>query len=250
LQFVERSIVNSPFTVDRQQGFSLLGHLFKGTRGDSNYAAGVYTGTGRGGELDGDHSPMYVGRWQWNFLKRHLGYAQSDIDRYRKPRGSFAVAGMRNIGRYTRFSSAGGGQLPGFAPGVADQYKLEQWMAEFAYHGRGLSIQSEYHRKNIIDRVNDTDTDLEGFYGQVGYFFNELFEKFPRPLELAVRYARVKTVDGVEIPADREESVALNWFFDGHDNKLTFDYTHLTNNFAARSDDTGWRVRFQWDITF
>ena len=250
LQFVDRSIVNNPFTVDRQQGISLLGHLFKGTRGDSKYAAGVYTGTGRGGDLDGDKRPMYVGRWQWNFLKRDLGYAQSDIKMRPKPAASLAVAGSSNVSQYTRFSSGGGGQLPGFEPGVIGQYKLEQWMAEFAYQGRGLSIQSEFHRKRINDRVNLTETDLEGFYGQVGYFFHGLFDKFPRKLELAARYARVKTVDGIEIPADREKSLVLNWFFHGHNNKLTMDYSQLTNTLPGGSEDKGWRVRAQWDITF
>ena len=47
-QFVERSIVNRPFTIDRQPGAMLTGRLMKGTWGDSHYYAGIFTGTGRG----------------------------------------------------------------------------------------------------------------------------------------------------------------------------------------------------------
>jgi len=42
--------------------------------------------------------------------------------------------------------------------------------------------------------------------------------------------------------------VALNWFFNGHRNKLTFDASYLSaddNN--AREDDT--RYRIQWDLS-
>ena len=43
-----------------------------------------------------------------------------------------------------------------------------------------------------------------------------------------VNSAEVETVEGVEIPADGEETLAVNWFFNGHNNKLTFDYSYLT----------------------
>ena len=55
-QFADRSIVNNPFTVDRQSGMNLQGHLFAGSRADSKYNFGVYTGTGRGGDLEDDRS--------------------------------------------------------------------------------------------------------------------------------------------------------------------------------------------------
>ncbi|HXV74925.1 MAG TPA: porin, partial [Candidatus Polarisedimenticolaceae bacterium] len=169
-QFVDRSIVNTPFTIDRQSGLTLTGRLFAGKRTDSSYAVGWYTGTGRGGELDNEQQGMYVGRWQWNFLGRLLPFSQSDIARYPEGRGSLALAAASNTGRFTAFSSSGGGQLPGFdetdEPG---RYRLDQWMAELAYMRRGLSLQSEYHFKKIDDRVAQQITELEGWYGQVGY---------------------------------------------------------------------------------
>lgn len=250
LQFADRSIVNSPFTLDRQQGPTVMGRLFAGTLADSKYAGAVVTGTGRGGGLDGDKRPMYIGRWQWNFLKRDLPFSQSDLSRRKKPAASLAFAAASNLGRFTRFSSSGGGQLVGFEPGREDQYKLDQWMAELAYHGHGLSLQGEYHEKTIDDRVNEVTTKLEGWYAQAGYFFHEAIDAFPRPLELAIRVARVNTTEGVTIPADQEISVAGNWFFNGHNNKITFDTTRLRSTLYQGSEDEGWRVRLQWDVTF
>lgn len=47
-QFVERSIVNTEFTIDRQVGAMLYGHVAPGTPFDSRYYAGVFSGSGRG----------------------------------------------------------------------------------------------------------------------------------------------------------------------------------------------------------
>jgi hypothetical protein len=250
-QFADRSIVNSPFTVDRQQGVTALGRLFPGTLGDLNYAGAIFTGTGRGGALEGDRRPMFVGRLQWNFLGRLLPFTQSDVARRGESAGSFAVAGMSNIGQYTRWSSSGGGQLPGFEPGTPDQYKVDQWMLEFAYHGHGLSVQAEYHQKKVEDRVNQEITELDGWYAEAGYFFHEAIDVFPEPLELAFRLARVNDEEGgVDLPTDREATFGGNWFLNGHNNKITVDTSFLKNTLPGGSEDSGWRLRGQWDIQF
>ena len=64
-QFVERSIANRVFTIDRQVGAQLTGRLFKETPMDMNYWAGVYTGEGRGVE-NPDNNLMTMARVQWN----------------------------------------------------------------------------------------------------------------------------------------------------------------------------------------
>ena len=48
----------------------------------------------------------------------------------------------------------------------------------------------------------------------------------------------------------REITVAANWFFSGHDNKLTADVSRLTIGQPGVDtlDDT--RFRVQWDISF
>ena len=249
-QFVERSIVNRPFTIDRQTGPSVRGRLFAGSLADSRYAFGVFTGTGRGGGVDENRRPMYVGRWQWNFLKRDLPYSQSEVARRKEPAASLAFGAVSNIGEYTRFSSGGGGQLPGFESGDSDRYKLTQYLGEFALHGRGLSIQAEYHWKRIEDREENQTTQFDGWYAQAGYFPHEAFSGFPEPLEIAVRVARVDSKEGVLLPADRELTFAGNWFFNGHNNKITVDASYLRSTLPLGSEDSGVRVRAQWDVSF
>ena len=58
-QFVNRSIVNDIFTVDRQQGVQLYGNLFPDTLGDFTYYLGVFTGLGVGERNNDDDNLMY-----------------------------------------------------------------------------------------------------------------------------------------------------------------------------------------------
>ncbi len=255
-QFVERSIVNRIFTIDRQVGVQLRGHVFKNTPADLRYYVGVFNGEGRG-VRNVDEDMMYSGRLQWNFLGRDLALRQSDVEYTDKPTGSFAIGGMTTNGPCTRWSSSGCGNLDGFTSPIlaeGDQFNVEQAVQEFAFKYRGFSIQQEYHRKSIRDRVAGSENDLTGGYLQTGYFFNNVFPVIPAPLELAVRYAFVEEPNEVDrlFDNEREElTLAANWFFAGHNNKLTLDYSYLTvdDGFTGIDDDAN-RIRFQWDVSF
>ncbi len=259
-QFVERSIVNRVFTVDRQVGLGFRGHLFEGTGADLRYYAGAFTGEGRGVSNDDDNL-MYVGRLQWNFLGRDLALRQTDVERTEKPTGSFAIGAASHIGRATRWSSSGGGNLDGFdsvGDAAEGQYQVNQAVAEFAFKYRGFSTQNEFHWKDIEDRRLDTgqpgaDSELRGYYTQFGYFFNEIYSWVPEELELAVRYARLEepNENNFALENEREEyTIGANWFFAGHNNKLTLDYSYLTIDDPSAQDESGSRVRLQWDISF
>lgn len=260
-QFVERSIVNWVFTIDRQMGLGARGRLFEGTAADLRYYAGAFTGEGRGVSNDDDNL-MYAGRLQWNFLGRDLGMRQTDVERTEKPTGSFAIGGATHTGRATRWSSIGGGNLDGFekvADAEAGQYRVQQAVAEFAFKYQGFSTQNEFHWKNIQDTTlaagqDGNDNDLYGYYTQFGYFFNEVFPSFPEELELAARYAWLTEPNEGDLALENERqefTVGANWFFNGHNNKLTLDYSYLTlDDESLDTNKSGSRVRLQWDISF
>lgn len=248
LQLVDRSIVNYTFTIDRQPGLMLMGRLWPGRRADSRYFTGVFTGEGAG-RYATEGRPLWVARWQWNFLGRDLPFTQNDVARREKPAASVAVAGVWNRSRFTRFSSSGGGELEGFTSDVAERYDQRQAVAEAAYHHRGLSMQAEYHWKTIEDRVDPRETRMRGAYAQAGYFFQGLFPSFPRPLELAVRAAFVDP--DADTPDNRQTELTFgtNWFFAGHRSKLTLDTSRIGLE-APEGDHARWRVRLQWDVSF
>lgn len=268
-QFVERSIVNRVFTIDRQVGVSLRGHLFEGTPADLRYYFGVFTGEGRGVAND-DNGVMYAARLQWNFLGRDLALRQTDVERTEKPTGSLAFGFAEHRGRCTRWSSSGCGNLQAYtSPATAfdGQYKVTQAVQEFAFKHQGLSLQQEFHWKRVTDRSQAVasaarDTTYWGGYAQTGYFFNELFDCVPEELELAFRYAFVREPEQNAAGANllksqlrQEFTGAANWFFNGHNNKITLDYSYLTlDNDEATTTIYGntedHRVRLQWDVSF
>jgi hypothetical protein len=248
-QFAERSIVTRWFTVDRQQGAALFGRLWPGTLADSWYNLCVNSATGRGGRGSVD-KPMVLGRWQWNLLGRDLPFSQSDLVRHPRPAASLAVAAASWRGPYVAFSSQGGGPLPSFPVGDRSTYDVEQMMVETALQYRGFSWQQEYHWKTIDDTVNGTITDLAGWYAQAGYFFHELFERFPKPLEIAVRVAQVDRDTAVDGDLEEEATLVFNWFFAGHNNKLTFDISRLHDENADIGRRWENRIRLQWDVSF
>jgi phosphate-selective porin len=255
-QFVERSIVNRPFTIDRQVGIQMRGRLFEASPADLRYYAGIYNGEGRG-TFNESEDYLLSGRLQWNFLGRDLAMRQTDVEFTEQPAGTLAFATASTRGPCTRWSTAGCGNLDGFTPprqALDDQYEIDQWMQEFAFKYRGLSIQQEYHRKDVNDRVLSISNELTGYYAQAGYFFHYLWPAVPRPLELAIRYAYVEEPNAENRLFDNERqeyTLAANWFIAGHNNKLTFDYSYLTlDDGLVGRDVSENRIRLQWDVSF
>lgn len=255
-QFVERSIANRVFTIDRQVGVQLRGHLFEDTPADMRYYAGVFNGEGKGVN-NGDDNMMYMGRLQWNFLGRDLSWRQTDVEYTELPTGSFALAGATTKGACTRWSSSGCGNLDGFekpADAAPDQYKINQYVEEFAFKYRGFSAQQEHHVKKIRDTTTGVRSELTGGYVQAGYFFHHMFPAVPPELELAARYSYVDEPNAFNLgfENDREEfTIGANWFFSGHNNKVTLDFSRLNlDDDFLTLDESGNRLRLQWDVSF
>lgn len=254
-QFVERSIVNRAFTVDRQKGAMILGRLMKGKWSDSTYYVGAFAGNGRGflrrNDLEHvDGAPMLIARYQWNFLGIDPGHSGSDLAYHHDPAAAIAIATTTNRSRYTRYSSGGGSQLDGFELGAPGQYSLKQYLAEFHVKFRGLAIQHEFHTKRIRDNVNITTTNMRGAYVAAGYFFHHMFRRVPKQLELGTRYAIVDPNIGTGGNMQKEVSFLVNWFFDGHSNKLSLDTSRYS---LGRVGDVALKdvqVRVQWDVSF
>ena len=245
-QFVERSISTYWFTIDRQWGAMASGRLWEGARVDSSYWAGVLGGNGRSNSDDGGR-PMLMGRWQWNYKGNLLPFSQSALKRYEEPHGSLAFGAVSNDSAYTRFSSDGGGQLPGYEEGQDNQYRLYQAMQEWAWQRGGLSFQQELHWKSVEDRINGSTRNILGGYAQVGWFPSARWQTIPSTIEVALRGAYVNPDTPDDLKND-EYTVAINWFINGHRNKLTFDASYLsTNDDDGHEDDT--RFRIQWDIS-
>ncbi len=246
---LERSLINRVFTIDRQQGISLYGNLDGGGAANFNYWAEVLGGNGRGSSDNDDSNLMYMLRLQWNPNGEELGFSGSDLKYHEKLVSSIAVAGVTNTSPYTRFSTSGGGQLYGFEPGDEGQYKVDQFLFETAFKYRGFSYEQEFHYKRIDDLINMQETELIGNYVMVGYFFHYAFPTFPKPLEIFARHAFYDPDTNIADNNNYEYTLGLNWFFKGHKNKLTLDYSYLDYNQFLPEHNTDNRIRLQWDVS-
>jgi phosphate-selective porin OprO/OprP len=192
---------------------------------------------------------MTMIRWEWDFLGEVLPYSQSDLAMRPTPAASLAFGTARVDGPYTRFSTAGGGQLDGFEPGDSTRYSIEQWLQEFAWHYHGFSLQQEYHVKTVVDRDLQRESELSGGYVQAGKIWPVELASRVLPIELALRYARIDW-DQTALDRELEElTLALNVFFEGHRNKLTFDVSRL-DVVEAPSAGHDTRLRAQWEVSF
>lgn len=241
-QFADRSIVNAPFTLDRQTGAMVSGAFFEGTPAYIIYNVGAFTGIGLNQTHNDDKHMLYVARLQWNFLGRDLPFSQSDTEYTENPTGSLAFAGAHN--RADRFNFPTTSRAAGVVDG---QFEINQAVEEIAFKYRGFSLQQEFHVKEVENKSIQSRTTLLGAYVQAGYFPHYMIDFIPQPLEVAFRYAFVDPNDTVRSDVLREQTVALNWFFAGHRNKITLDGSHLTQAGGVPSVD---RVRLQYDVSF
>jgi hypothetical protein len=250
-QYVERSIVNRIFTIDRQVGVTFRGRINKGKAADFRYYAGVYNGEGRSTN-NPDRYMMWMGRLQWNVFGRDMKWRQSDVKYHNKPVASLSASYATHRGVCTRWTSSGCGSLSGFS--TSNQHKVDQWAQGAAFKYRGFSFQQEYHQKDVEVNGSGVTRDLDGLYAQVGYFVHDLIPAIPEDLELAFRYAYVNEPDSndLSLTSERDEyTVGLNYFIAGHNNKVTLDSSILElkdGSTGANLDD--FRVRLQWDISF
>lgn len=90
---------------------------------------------------------------------------------------------------------------------------------------------------------------MVGNYAQIGYFFHHVWAAIPRPLEIAVRYTIYDPNIDLQDDLQEELSLAGNWFFTGHRNKLTLELTHLEFQDAESPKRDGFRIRLQWDVS-
>jgi len=252
-QFVNRSIVNDIFTVDRQQGIQVYGNLFPDTWHDVSYYAGVFSGLGVGERNNDDDEMMWSGRLQWNALGGEMPFTQSDVEYHEKPALNIAVAAATNRSKCTAFETANDScrALPGYEIGENGQFRLNQMMEEVRFKWKGLSILHEMHWKDVRDKLNKQNANMKGGLIQAGFFPHYLVAIIPKNLEFAGRYAFVDPNRDIDNDTQHEASGVMTYFFNGHSNKINFQVSHLiiedpVTGFSE-SDERFWA---QWDVSF
>lgn len=278
LQFVDRAITNTRFSLVRDQGVTLHGVL-----GDTHdpwleYAAGVFNGSGRNRAEKDDSDHLGVARIYWTPLGA-LKYSESDVEHSAHPLLGIGAGYVFNV--VHAISSAVTPITASFPdPANPDRVlitqvgqRTTQTKSDAEYHRatadvhakwRGASILADYFfetRDDKTPRLSITDTmfgqppatrqafgapkgttQTHGFNVQAGYFV------IPSTLEIAVRYARVDP----EGKGNRQEEyrAGVGWFIWQHALKVQADVGSLVYEVPKLSDRHDLEARTQLQVIF
>lgn len=99
--------------------------------------------------------------------------------------------------------------------------------------------------------TNDDDTTLLGGFVQAGFFPHEQIPLIPKNIEVAGRYAFVDMDNGRRNDKQTELSGVINYYLQGHFNKLSVQLSRLSVGDPIRvKEDTENRLWAQWELTF
>jgi phosphate-selective porin OprO/OprP len=231
LQLVDRSIVTSAFTLDRDFGLWLT---WKPVRGDQRLTlkGAITSGEGRNAS-PGDGKLCYTGRAEWEPLGNFANdgdYSEGDLANEPKPKLAIGVTYSGDDG--ARRSGAQLGKVL-FAGRTINTFITDMVLK---YHGWALS--SEFARREseqdpfTSDPLNPATT--VGVYEGWGSC-TQLSKMFAAKNEVVARYARVTPGERMGAEVDKEEAwLGYNRYLNGHRIKLQGDISYSwTDNHAA-----------------
>lgn len=249
LQFVDRSLVNGNFNLDRDMGIQAhykqpIGKSIVKLIGSVSLGEGRNITKGNYGGLD------YTGRVEFlpfgEFTKKG-DYFSADLQREPKPKLSIGVTYDLN-----KDASRQAGQLRKFVldtlgnPFYTD---LSTIFVDLIFKYQGWSIQSEYAKKTGDDRVKDGSLDQSLLYRtgnglnvQLGYLFNNNFE-------IAGRYTSITADDFSSVTEVTEYTLGLSKYIVGHTLKVQSDVS-ISNYPGITNGDNAFRWRFQVELGF
>lgn len=247
-QMIDRSLAQDEFTMDRQVGAMVHGKLFDKK---FEYYAGIFNGNGRNEKENDNNEHLYIARVSWNPFGAYgkgIGEMESDLAWSEKPKAHISAAiaydgavdekmTLRTLGTVT-----------------AKEVERTSLVAEYGLKYRGFSTNAEFYwrkfdnieQKGIFGAPGRKIID-RGFFVQGGYFL------IPKKLEVAGRYSYIDFDDNRNENALRETTAGVNWFFNGHNKKVQFNFVREQKDlpdFTAPTDDIQYFYRIQYQMAF
>ncbi|MEP1094516.1 MAG: porin [Cyclobacteriaceae bacterium] len=237
LQFVDRSLVNSRFTLDRDKGIQIR-HKNKAGGMVINQAFAFSLGEGRNIIADNPRGGYQLtGRLEFlpfgSFTNKG-DYFGSDLEREESPKLSVGITGDAN------FSSVRSrGNLGGFNTDVNGNYlsnDLTTIIADMMFKFNGISASSEFATRSK-GRSNTGFGTGSGFVFQAGYLL-------PSNWEFAGRYTTINGDSNSTISDLSEMTFGISRYIVGHSLKVQSDFSYQD----IPSGDNGFVFRLQTEI--
>jgi phosphate-selective porin OprO and OprP len=243
LQFVDRSLVNSFYTLDRDMGLQLH-HKFNIGKVVLKDKYALSLGQGRNITAADTGGFSYTGRLEvlpFGEFTHKGDYFDADLEREATPKLSLAAGYSYNDDAVRK-----GGELGSFLSTSRD---LKTFFADAMFKFRGWSLSSEYMDKRADQNpiLKDTSNYFQtgtGWNIQSGYLFNN-------NIEVAGRYSVVNPsaeIKGAGLAGRiREYTLGVSKYFVGHNLKVQSDISHTRDYLNS---DPALRYRLQVEFAF
>ena len=243
LQFVDRSLVNSEYNLDRDIGLQLH-HQFNVGKAVINDIYAVSLGQGRNITAPDTGGLSYTGRLEilpFGEFKGEGDYFESDLAREPTPKLAFGVGYSYNNNAMRK-----NGELGSF---LNETRNLKTFFSDITLKYKGWSVASEYMNKQsdgsplLKDASNYFNTG-DGWNVQSGYLFKN-------NIEIAGRYTLVNPSD-IIIRAGKnykvkEYTLGLSKYISGHSLKIQTDMGYIKD---YKETSGALRYRFQVEMAF
>jgi phosphate-selective porin OprO and OprP len=240
LQFVDRSLLNSRFNIDRDAGLQLhhessIGNVVL------RQAAAVSNGEGR------DYTELNAGGYDYTFRGEILpfgeftsngDYSGSDLSREQTPKLSIGATYD-----YNDDASRARGQLGNF---LSDTRNLRTVFVDAMFKYRGFSAMAEYANKKATDgpvvsltpegNIKETFTTGTATNVQAGYLFKNNWE-------VAARYTDYNPTAITGAKAENHYTLGLSKYIVGHSLKVQSDITLQQR--VGREDNYQFRLQME-----
>ncbi len=258
LQFVDRSLLNSKYNIDRDMGVQLRHHFKLGKSFVVREIFSVAQGEGRNLVQDNFGGYQYTSRLEllpFGKFESKGDYIGGDQKREKKPKLAIgftydwndrAVKDRSNQGSYLTYDTNLDGDVDGYF-----HSNVSTIFADLMFKYKGFSLMSEYAYRTADNEVqtivNDDFSETtaafkvgSGFNVQAGYLFKNNWE-------LSMRYTQI--VPGGESTSQQYEQYTLgaSKYIVGHKLKVQTDVSYLQTNHSPNSN---LMYRLQFELHF
>lgn len=244
-QFVDRSLVNATFNIDRDLGFQIY-HRFTEEK-PLWLKLAVSNGEGRGTD-NKDNGLAYTSRVEWlplGAFKEDGDYFESDLARETDPK--ISIGSVYSVNKKT---TRPGGQLGRSFTTQGLNKDIETWFVDLLLKYQGLSWSSEYAKRWAHDPVfTDGSSTVaiykgEGLTTQVGYLLENNVEPVLRFTKLMADNETLQAANDQE-----QYTVGLNKYLNGHKVKIQSDLSYTEDkNHVRQLYSSNWLLRLQVEI--
>ena len=255
LQFVDRSIVNGTFTIDREMGVQLRGK-FKSGNMVIKPMASLSFGEGRNTTIANVGGSHYVARVEllpFGEFTSKGDYFEGDLKR--ENTGKFAIGASYSYNNGTPKQKTTGK----FLVDAEDNYlenNLETFFIDMIFKYQGFSVMAEFADKKVVNNpFGNTDVDFrssiidangrsyytgQGINTQISYLLQN-------NLELAARYSRIMPDTEVSFTGVNEYTFGFSKYIVGHSLKVQADVSLIDKTGASHNN---LRYRLQTEFAF